>query len=226
MVNKLRFMTIFTASCGFALLLSSPAMAQGIYTCVDGKGRKITSDRQIPECADRAQQEITPSGTVKRVLPATLTAQDRAAQEEKDRQVAELRSVGAEEKRRDRALLLRYPTRAVHDRERELALAQVDDVIKASSKRSQELAGQRRLINTELEFYKKDLGKAPLPLKRRLEENDSNTAMQKQFVADQDFEKKRLNARFDEDAVKLKQLWALTGMAATPVSTASAEKKQ
>ena len=226
MVNKLRFTTIFTASCGFALLLSSPAMAQGIYTCIDGKGRKITSDRQIAECTDRAQQEITPSGTVKRVLPATLTAQDRAAQDEKERRVAELRLIEAEEKRRDRALLLRYPSRAVHDKERELALAQVDDVVRALSKRSQELAGQRRLINTELEFYKKDFGKAPLPLKRRLEENDSNTAMQKQFIAEQDVEKKRLNARFDEDAVKLKQLWTLTGMAAVPVAAASTAKKR
>lgn len=224
--------SIFTAGWVLALLLSGPAVAQGIFTCVDGKGRKITSDRQIAECTDRMQQEITPSGTVKRVVPPTLTAQERVAQEEKDRQVAELRAQEAEEKRRDRALLLRYPSRQVHDKERELALAQVDEVIKAASKRSQELAEQRKLINAELEFYKKDPSKAPLSLKRRVEENDASVAVQKRFIADQDLEKKRVNTRFDEELVKLKQLWTLMGVPPAPTPTtasgsaSSVKKKQ
>lgn len=201
------------------MLLSGAAMAQGIYTCVDGKGRKITSDRTIAECTDRNQQEITPAGTVKRVIGPTLTAQERAAQDEKDKAAAEARALQAEEKRRDRALLLRYPSRQVHDKERGLALAQVDEVIKASAKRTHELAEQRKLINAELEFYKKDPSKAPPPLKRRLEENESSVAVQKRFVADQDTEKQRVNLRFDEELVKLKQLWALAGTA--PANAAS-----
>ncbi len=197
------------------MLLSGSAMAQGIYTCVDGKGRKITSDRQIAECTDRTQNEITPSGTVRRVIGPTLTVQERAAQDEKDKAAAEARALEAEEKRRDRALLLRYPSRQVHDRERGLALAQVDEVIKASAKRTQQLAEQRNAINAEMEFYKKDPGKAPPPLKRRLEENESSVAVQKRFVADQEMEKKRVNQRFEEELVKLKQLWAQMGVSAT-----------
>lgn len=204
-----------------ALVLSGPAISQGIFTCVDGKGRKITSDRQIAECTDRVQQEMTPSGTVRRVVPPTPTAQERAVQEDKERQVAELRSQEVEEKRRVRALLLRYPAREVHDKERELALAQVDEVIKAAAKRSQELAEQRKLINADLEFYKKDPAKAPLLLKRRVEENDASAAVQKNFIADQDLEKKRVNTRFDEELVKLKLLWALMGVPTTPTTGTS-----
>jgi hypothetical protein len=37
---------IVTVSWVTTVLLSSDAMAQGIFICVDGKGRKITSDRQ------------------------------------------------------------------------------------------------------------------------------------------------------------------------------------
>ncbi|MCY1164665.1 MAG: DUF4124 domain-containing protein [Pseudomonadota bacterium] len=211
--------TVVFAGWVAAMLVSGAAMAQGIYTCVDGKGRKITSDRPIAECTDRTQQEITPSGTVRRVIGPTLTAQERAVQDEKDKAAAEARALEAEEKRRDRALLLRYPNRQVHDKERGLALAQVDEVIKASAKRTQELAEQRKAINAELEFYKKDPNKAPPPLKRRLEENESSVAVQKRFVADQDMEKQRVNLRFDEELVKLKQLW---GMMAPPTSTAGA----
>ena len=205
-------------------MATSMAMAQGIYTCTDGKGRKITSDRPIMDCIDRNQQEITPSGTVKRVLGPTLTAQERAALEEKEKAEAEARALQAEEKRRDRALLSRYPNRQSHDKERAQALVQVDEVIKAATKRAVELAEQRGAINTELEFYKKDPSKAPPPLKRRIEENDSSIAIQKRFIADQDTEKQRVNLRFDEELVKLKQLWTLMGPPVSPAAATSSAK--
>ena len=197
---------------------SAGAWGQDIYTCVDGKGRKITADRPIAECLDRTQQELSRSGLVKRQVGPTLTAQERAAQEEKDKLAAEIRAREAEEKRRDRALLLRYPSRAVHDQERVTALAQVDEVIKAASKRTVELAEQRKSLNSELEFYVKDPKKAPASLMRRLEENDHSAQVQRKFIADQDLEKKRVNQRFDEELVKLKQLWAMAGVPAVPAT--------
>ncbi len=213
-----------TTGWAMTLLLPCAALAQGIYTCVDGKGRKVTSDRPIAECTDRTQNEITPSGTVRRVIGPTLTAQERAALEDKEKAVAEARVAAGEDKRRDRALLLRYPNRQVHDRERGLALAQVDEVIKASVKRTQELAEQRNAINAEMEFYKKDPGKAPPPLKRRLEENESSVAVQKRFIAEQDAEKNRVNLRFDEELTKLNQLWAMA--AGVPAAAPAAAVKK
>ena len=199
---------------------ASHAAAQNIYTCVDGKGRKITADRPIVECIDRTQQELNKSGTVRRQVGPSLTAQERAAQEEKDKAAAEALAREAEDRRRDRALLLRYPTRAVHDQERVIALAQVDEVIKASNKRTAELAEQRKAIQAEFEFYAKDPSKAPPALKRRLEENEASSVVQKKFVLDQEQEKKRVNQRFDEELVKLKQLWALREGPAVPAATA------
>lgn len=206
-----------TAGLVVLVVLCDSAMAQGstgIYTCVDARGRKLTSDRPIIECIDRTQQEITPAGTVRRVIGPSLTAQERAVQEEKDRQIAEERAREAEEKRRNRALLLRYPNREVHDKERGLALAQIDEVIKAAAKRTVELADQRKAIDAELEFYPKDSSKIPAALKRRIDENDASVAVSKRFIAEQDMEKKRVNARFDEELVKLKELWALMGVPA------------
>ncbi len=197
------------------LLLPCAALAQGIYTCTDAKGRKITSDRPIAECNDRTQNEITSSGTVRRVIGPTLTAQEHAALEDKEKAAAEARVAAGKDKRRDRALLLRYPNRQAHDAERNLALAQVDEGSNGASKKMLELAEQRNAINAEMEFYKKDPDKAPPPLKRRREENESNVALQKRFVADQDMGKKRVNRRFDEELVKLNQLWAQMGVSAT-----------
>ena len=202
------------------------AWAQGIYTCIDAKGRKITSDRPIPECTDREQKELNPSGTVRRNVGPTLTAKERAAQEVKDREAAEERARAAEDRRRDRALLTRYPSRKVHDGERAEALGKVDEVIKAATKRIADLGVQRQALDAEMEFYKKDPSRAPTSLKRQVEDYEQSLAVQKRFIADQDSEKKRINVRFDEELVKLKQLWAMQNPgAAAAAAPASAGKK-
>lgn len=199
--------TALMASLVGAACLCGVASAQGIYSCVDAKGRTLTADRPIVECLDRTQQELTRSGTVKRQLGPSLTAHERAVQEAKDKRAADLRAREAEEKRRDRALLLRYPSRSVHQQERATALAQIDEVIKAARKRTAELAEQRKGIQNELEFYVKDPRKAPASLKRQLEESDGSLAVQSKFIGDQEQEKKRVNLRFDQELVKLQQLW-------------------
>ena len=191
-----------------AACAAGSAMAQSIYTCTDAKGRKITSDRPVADCVDRTQQELTPQGTVKRVMGPTLTAQERAALEEKDKAAMELRLQAQEEKRRDRAILARFPNQASHDMQRSQALAQIDEVVKAAAKRSVELGDQRVGINADFEFYKKDTSKAPATLKRRLEENNDGVAGQQRFFADQEAEKRRVNQRFDQELAKLKMLWA------------------
>jgi hypothetical protein len=179
----------------------------GVYTCVDAKGRKLTADRPIPECTDREQQVLNPSGTVKAKVGPTLTAHERAEQEQRDRKAAEEQSRLAEEKRRDRALLTRYPNKSMHDKERAEALEQIAVVIKAATTRLDELVKQRVSIEEEMEFYKKDPTKAPAYLKRQQEENTQSQAVQKRFISEQESEIRRVNLRFDDELVRLKQLW-------------------
>ncbi len=159
------------------------ASAQAIYTCVDAKGRNLTADRPIAECLDREQRELTPSGTVKRRIGPVLTAEERAAAEEKARKATEERNRLLEEKKRERALLTRYPNKATHDKERATALAVADTAIAAAKKSIGELAAQRKKLDTELEFYKGDMSKAPAALKRQIEENQQHTQAQERFIA-------------------------------------------
>lgn len=205
-----------------AAAIDTSAFAQGIYTCIDAKGRKITADRPIAECNDRVQRELNKTGTVRREIGPSLTAQELVAQEAKDKLAADARARELENKRRDRALLSRYPSRAVHDQERVTALAQVDEVIKAASKRTSELAEQRKGIDSELEFYAADPAKAPVELKRRIDENNRSVTVQKQFIAEQDQEKKRVNMRFDEELAKLKPLWAMMGAGSASAGASAA----
>ena len=179
----------------------------GIFTCTDATGRKLTSDRPIPECLDREQKVLNPSGTVRAKVGPTLTAQERAAAEVKAREEAQERALQVEEKRRERALLVRYPTKEVHDQERAQALAQVAVVIQAANRRVEELQQDRRKLDEEMEFYKKDPSRAPSSIRRQIEDINESMAVQKRFIADQDNEVRRINARFDDELVPLKQLW-------------------
>ncbi len=193
------------------------AQAEGIYSCVDAKGRRLTADRPILDCIDREQKVLNADGSVKRTVPPSLTADERAAEEAKARRAIEERNRLADEKKRNRALVARYPDKATHDAERSRALALVDDVIATANRRIRELQAERQRLDLDLEFYNKDPARIPIKLKRQIEENEQNIDAQKRFVANQELEKKRINARLDEELVTLRQLWAQA-----PVSTAPA----
>lgn len=190
------------------LLGQAQAQTQGIYSCVDGKGRRLTADRPIAECIDREQRVLNPSGSVKKTLGPTLTAKERAELEARQKREAEELARQAEEKRRERALLVRYPDQATHDKERAEALAQIAVVRKAAVNRVDELNRQRNELGTEMEFYKKDPAKAPRSLRRQMDDIAHSLAVQGRFIADQDAESARVNVRFDEELARLKQLWA------------------
>ena len=194
---------------GLAGSVSAQAPDVAIYTCVDAKGRKLTSDRPIPECSDREQKVLNPSGTVKGKIGPVLTVHERAELEAKERAEQEERARLAEEKRRDRALMIRYPNKDVHERERVEALKQVTLVIATGAGRIKELQEERVVIDREVEFYQKDPSKVPPLLRRQIDENTENLAVQQRFLVDKQAEIKRVNDRFDAELARLKQLWQL-----------------
>ena len=203
-----------TILAGSAVWAQTQSVSGGVYTCIDAKGRKLTADRPIVECIDREQKVLNPSGTVRAKVGPSLTAQEKIELEQKEKREAEERNRTAEEKRRDRALLTRYPNKGVHDQERAEALAQIEVVTKAAATRLTELARQRVAIDEEMEFYKKDPTKAPVYVRRQLEENTQSQSVQKRFMAEQEAESRRVNARFDDELVRLRQLWAQMAPAA------------
>lgn len=206
---------------GVAVLLGVALPAQAaIYSCVDAKGTRLTSDRPIPECNDRVQTEHNKSGTVKRQIAPPMTAQERAAKEVQDQKAAEERARQSEDRKRDRALLARYPNRAAHDKERSAAVAQIDEVIKTADRRIAELKAQHKKLDEEAAFHKNNPAKMPPAIKRQMEDNDQQQAVQRRFIADKDAERKRVHMKFDEELDQLRRLWALQ----TPGGAASGTK--
>jgi hypothetical protein len=197
--------------------LLGQAGAEGIYTCIDAQGRRLTADRPIAACIDREQKVLSESGIVKRRIGPSLTAQELAAEEERARKEAEERNRVADEKRRNRALITRYPNRAAHDKERLAAIVLADEAIAAARKGTDELTAARKRLDAELEFYANDVSRVPPKLKRQIQENEQHMEAQQRFVANQETEKKRINGQFDEELARLQSLW---GKSAAPATAA------
>ena len=191
-----------------SLFAVPPASAQGIYTCVDAKGRRLTADRPIVECLDREQRVMSPQGTVRRVVPPSMTAEERDAAKVREQAEADQRARAVEAQRRERALVVRYPNQASHDKERADVLAQVEAVAATIRLRQAELDKERQRLAGEMEFYQRDPSKAPARLKARIEDNANQIATQQMALDNQDKEKERVNIRFDEELARLKLLWA------------------
>ncbi|NNU45106.1 DUF4124 domain-containing protein [Ramlibacter montanisoli] len=204
-------------ACALAGAVAGAWAQSRIYSCVDAKGRRLTSDRAIPECSDREQKELSPLGTVRRTIPPTLTPAERAVKDEQDRKLAEEQQRQAEEKRTQKLLVARYPSQTAHDAERAKALQPVDEAIASSRKRIAELQDQQKKLRTQADATKAP-PEAVAKLKRQLEDNEQQAAAQARTVATQEEEKARITRRYDEQLVRLKRLWGQQAAASAPVT--------
>ena len=178
----------------------------GIFSCVDGNGKRLTSDRPIPECFNREQRVLNADGSVRRIVPPVLTPEERAEKEARDRLEAMSGAVLAENVRRDRNLLARYPNEAAHKKARAVALDDFAKAIISAEKRLEVLRAERKPLQDEAEFYVKR--QPPLILEQKIEANDTATEALRALVQNQQAEVARINANFDAELARLKKLWA------------------
>lgn len=194
----------------WAASLAPAAWAQSggggaIFTCTNASGKRLTSDRPIAECLDREQRVLNRDGSLRTMLPPSLTSDERAALEESERRKLQERANRQEAIRRDRNLLARYPNEDAHRKAREAALDDVRAGIRASEQRLADLEKDRKPLLDEAEFYQ---GK-PLPakLKQQIESIDVTATAQRALVGNQKAELGRVTALFDAELVHLKKLW-------------------
>lgn len=180
--------------------------ASGIYTCTDSKGRRLTADRPIAECSTKEQQVLNRDGSLRTVIPPTLTADERAEKDARERSDREAKAAVADAVRRDRNLVSRFPNEAAHARAREAALDTVRLAMKATELRLRDLATERKPLRDEAEFYQ---GR-PLPAKLRaqMDANDAAVEAQRGSTATQEAELGRINKLYDVELERLRRLWA------------------
>ena len=178
-----------------------------IFSCTDANGKRLTSDRPIPECVAREQRVLNADGSVKRVVPPTLTADERAEAEARERRSrGRARGQAGHDPARpqpDAALPQRSGAPAgARRRARDRAQARCGSPRRAS--RCSPPSASR--CQEETEFY---AGKQlPAKLKSQLDANDAALTAQRSLMQDQEAEVGRIDSLFDAELARLKKLWA------------------
>lgn len=182
------------------------ASAATIYSCVDANNKRLTSDRPIPECTAREQRMLNADGSTKKVVPPTMTADERVEAEARERERAARRAAEVDAVRRDRNLRMRYPNEAAHQKARIAALDDFKRTLQLSEKRLEALAMEKKPLLEEAEFY---VGRSmPTRLKQQLDGIDAAAEAQRALIQNQQAETQRINATFDVELARLRKLWA------------------
>lgn len=193
---------LFALIAGFAIC--SPAMAK-MYKWVDDQGTTHYGETIPPEYADKDRAELNKAGRVVK-KKEVLTPEERLAKEQADIQKREAAEAALEQKRRDKALLNTYSSEKEIDLARKRNLQQIEARI--NSINSQLKMANDNLLNhrKEADGLTKSGKRIPPSLQDDLQESQARLAKLQQDMEKADTEKAALNARYDADKARYKEL--------------------
>ena len=182
--------------------------ARPIIQC-DLNGKKVTSDRPIPECFNKEQRELNPDGSLKRILPPTPTADELTAKEQQELADKLQAAARSDAVRRDRNLMQRFPDEAAHRKAREKALDELRIAGRIYADRIAELMIEKKKLDDERYFYKNERVNKPVPtqLQQKIDANDASLEAQRLLAKTQVEETTRINDLYDAEFARLRKLW-------------------
>jgi hypothetical protein len=195
--------------CAALWLFSAAVAAQGapqtIYSCV-ANGRTFSGDRPPPECANSDIRELNKDGSLRRLIPRPLTAEEQRqrALEAKKRLEEEERTMS--QRRRDRSLLEAYASEDEIEAARAKALDTSTEVIRRSQARLERMDAEKKRLDDESEFYKKR--ELPDNIKRAYVNNEQEKSAELKVVREAQAEMQRINDRFDTEKKRFRELVA------------------
>jgi chromosome segregation ATPase len=187
-----------------SLLITMSARAN-IFMCKDSAGRTITSDRPIPECADRAVREYSNKGLLKKEIAAPLTPeQKRELAAQQARRKAE-QAEADKQRREDRALRARYRTEddiaVARTREAAVLSEQVAQQKKALAAAEQEW----RAVQTA-DAAQKQAGKPSSALQEKLAKAAQNVVDTRMNLQEVQAGLAKVNAKYDQIQARYRAL--------------------
>ena len=190
----------------FALL--APGAQAATYKWVDDKGVVHYTDKIPPEAMNKGNVELDKNAVPIRKTDPPLTIEQRRARMEEEARLQQLAKERELVDRRDRALLATYTMESEIDLARKRALTTIDAQVQSSLSYSATL-GKRR---AELDKRVAELAGKPVPpvLERELANIDAELAKQNALVAAKQKEIVVVNARYDADKKRWKNLRATT----------------
>ncbi len=194
------------AALAAAAALAAPAVAQTMtYRCTAKDGKKYYSSTIPRQCIGRPVEQLNAQGlVVRRIDPEgdeKARAEKAAALAKKREQEAEQR----EERRRNQALLATYTSEKDIDDARARALADNSRALREVETRVEVARKRRAGYDKELEFYKGS-DKPPARLAEDVHNAEVEIKANEDLLAVKKKEVAHINARFDEDKRRYREL--------------------
>ncbi len=205
-----------TRAAGASLLLGAtlcvlaiaPPARGATYKWVDDKGVVHYTDQMPAEALNKGSVVLDKNGIpIRRNDPALTPEQRRARAEEESRQ-QQLAKERELVDRKDRALLSTYTTENEIELARTRALSTIDAQVQSSTAYSATLEKRR----DQIEKRKSELGASPMPpaLEREWQNISAELAKQDELLASKRKEIAVVNARYDADKKRWRELRAAT----------------
>jgi hypothetical protein len=205
-----------------AAAAAAPAAAQKLYKYTDpATGQTVYTDKLPASAAGKANEQLSPQGTVIRRNEAAPTPEEIAAKEAERKRKREEELAAKEERRKNMALLNTYPSERDIDEARARALKANEEAIKEAERKLAEAEKRKQALAAEIEFYKKR--SMPAQLKQDIQANEVDIKVTAELIDKKKKEADAINARYDEDLRRYRALAkaGMTGKAPAPVAATS-----
>ena len=191
---------------GSALLFAAPLAAQtATYRCTAKDGKKYYSSTIPRQCIGRPVEQLNAQGlVVRRIDPEgeEKARREKAAALERKR---EAEANQREERRRNQALLATYTSEKDIDDARARALSDNRKAVREVETRIEVARKRRAGYDKELEFYK-DNAKPPAKLAEDIQNAEVEIKANEEVLAVKKKEVTQINARYDEDKRRYREL--------------------
>ncbi|HYA66275.1 MAG TPA: hypothetical protein VEE84_06275, partial [Burkholderiaceae bacterium] len=191
---------------------SSATRPQLSYTCTTKSGHNIRGDLPPPECKDRDVRVLNPDGSLKEIIPAPLTTEQRKKRREEEETQRKEEEAERTQAQKDRSLLETYGTIEEIDAARDRAIAGRQGLITRAEQRIAQFTRERKRLDDEAEFYAKR--ELPADLKQAYESNASLTKQQEKTRADAEHEIEQIKERFAAERQRYLELEEMSAKAA------------
>ena len=200
-MSSLKKTTLF-----LSLALTMAGVHAQIYMCRDASGRTITSDRPIPECADRAMRELDKSGRARRDIPAPMTAEEKRKLEQEEAKRKADEAAADEQRRSDRLLHARYKNEGEIEEARKRALEQIDDRIKRDKAALAATEKQLQQAQAEADTLKKKNATVPTVLQHRIDDASHTVVATHKAIQGHEADIAGVNAKHDAIVKRFREL--------------------
>ena len=201
-----------------ALCAAAAAHAQ-MYICTTGSGQMFTGDYIPAACRNHEIRVLNPDGSVREIIPAPLTPEQKKAQEAADEARRKQEEARLRRERKDRALLTTYTSVGDIEAARRQTLAGLQATIQRADAAIAQYERERKRLDEDAEFYLHH--PTPARLQEEFQDNRILLRQQRQVRDRAQAEIERVNQQFDADRQRYIELQGGSAAAADPAGSAN-----